>query len=92
VDSLPNYHVEQQRLRAQLAAQRSKIEEQKLTILEMADRKTRHEENIAAAERAIAEYAKQLAALEATHGALTDATYETMRAGLADTTGVIHHG
>lgn len=70
-DAMPDYQVEQQRLRAQIAAQRSTIEAQKLSILEMTERKRKHEENILAAEKAIAEYETKLAGLEATHGKLT---------------------
>lgn len=67
-DVMPNYQVEQQRLRAQIAAQQATIEAQKLAILEMEDRRTRHEENIAAAQKAISTLTEQLHSLMAAHG------------------------
>lgn len=70
-DVTPNYKVEMQRLRAQIASQLSTIEAQKLAILEMADRSKRHEENIVAAEAAMVAYREQLAGLEATHGGVS---------------------
>lgn len=70
-DVTPNYMVEQQRLRSQIAAQRSTIEGQKLAILEMADRKVRHMENIQAAEREVAKLEEKLTRLQADHGELT---------------------
>lgn len=70
-DVMPNYKVEQQRLRARIAEQRAQIEGQTLAILEMADRKARHEGNIDAARRAIEEMETQLASLAEAHGELT---------------------
>lgn len=67
-DSMPNYKLEQQRLRAAISAQQSNIEKQLLDIMEMEDRKQRHEDNIAASEKAIAELRAKLDSLEAAHG------------------------
>lgn len=78
-DVLPNYNLEQQRLRSQIAAQRAQIEQQWLAILEMADRKQRHEDNIAAAKRSIADFEERLRDLEETHGILTDEQREQMK-------------
>ena len=78
-DVVPNWRLEQQRLRAQIAEQRSRIEAQRLAILEMADRKLRHEENIDAALKAISTYEEQLHGLEATHGPLTEEWFHGMR-------------
>lgn len=81
-DVMANPKVEQQRLRMQIAAQRHQVEQQTLAILEMADRKARHLENIAAAHRAIAEFERTLASLDAAHGALTPEIAEAMTASL----------
>lgn len=67
-DAVVNYQVEIQRLRAQIAQQTATIEAQRLAIMEMQDRKVRHEANIAAAELAIETYKEQLAGLKNTHG------------------------
>jgi len=67
-DVMPNYKLEQQRLRAKIAEQRATIERQRLDILEMDDRRARHEENIAAAEKAIEKFTNDLKSLEETHG------------------------
>jgi hypothetical protein len=69
-DVTPNWHLEQQRLRAQIAQQQATIEAQRLAIMEMDDRKSRNEENITAALAAILNYQEQLDSLEATHGPL----------------------
>lgn len=81
-DVTPNYRLEQQRLRSQIAAQRANIERQRLDILEMADRLQRHEANIAASEQAIAEMERQLLQLEETHGLLTEARFEDLKSSL----------
>lgn len=70
-DVLPNYEVEQQRLRAQIAAQKATIEQQRLAILEMQDRTRRHQDNIDAALKAIAALEQQLQSLIDEHGVLT---------------------
>lgn len=67
-DVTPDYKVSQQRLVAQISAQRTQVENQKLAIMELADRKRRHEENIEAAKRAISEYQAQTAQLLASPG------------------------
>lgn len=71
-DVMPNYAVARQRLKAQIAQQQATIAQQWLDILEMADRKARHMENINAAESAIEEYQEQLKSLEDEHGKLTN--------------------
>ena len=81
-DVMPNYKVEQQRLRAQVAEQQAAIARQTLAILEMADRKARHLENIAGAQRAIEQFQEQLAGLEETHGRLTSEEVDAMSASL----------
>lgn len=67
-DVMPNYEVEKQRLRSQIATLRANIERQRLEIMELEDRKSRALENIEATEKAIKEYEKQLRGLEETHG------------------------
>lgn len=67
-DVMPNYKLEQQRKRSQIAEQRAVIERQRLDILEMEDRKIRHETNIEAAEKAIEKYTAELKGLEEIHG------------------------
>jgi chromosome segregation ATPase len=70
--------MERQRARAQLAALRHTLEDQRLTVLEMGDRRSKHVESIAAAHRALGEFEGQLAGVEQTHGALTDDAIEAM--------------
>jgi len=67
-DVLPNYQVEMQRLRMQIAELRANMERQKLEIMEMEDRKSRLEENIQASINSIGEYEAQLVSLQETHG------------------------
>lgn len=67
-DAVPNYFVEQQRLKTQISAQRHNIERQRLDIMEMADRARRHLENIAASEKAIGEMEVSLQQLQEAHG------------------------
>jgi protein subunit release factor B len=81
-DSLPDYQVEQQKLKSQIAAQHANIERQKLEILEMASRKRKHEENIVAAHKAIVEMEGNLRSLAETHGELTDKRFEEMKSSL----------
>ena len=81
-DAIPNYKVEQQRLKMRIAEQHSNIERQTLDIMEMADRKLRHEENIEAAHRAIAQYQSDLSALENAHGKLDENEIEAMSASI----------
>jgi hypothetical protein len=77
-DVRPNYLVEQQRIKSQVAAQWATVERQRLEILELVDRKRRNEENIDAALRAIDELKESLAALADAHGALDDAAYQRL--------------
>ena len=72
-DSMPNYQVEIQRLRAQISDQKSTIQKQVLSILEMTDRKARLLENIAATKKAIIDYTEKLRVLEEAHGGLSEA-------------------
>ena len=72
-DSMPNYHVEIQRLRAQILDQQATIQKQVLSILEMTDRKARLLENIAATKKSIIDYTEKLQVLEQTHGGLSEA-------------------
>jgi len=71
-DVMPNYQLEQQRLRFQIVTQEQAIEKNKLDIMEMEDRKQRHLENMNAAKDAIAGYKKSLASLEQAHGKLKE--------------------
>ena len=75
---MPNYAVEQQRLISAIASQRSAIERSKLDILELADRKLRALESIAAAEKAIAHSEENLASLKEAHGALDKKKFKEM--------------
>ena len=81
-DRMPNYLLEQQRLRWQILAQETQIEQQRLAIMEMSDKKQRHLENIEASKKAIATYKEQLADLEKTHGKLTEENYKDMKDSL----------
>lgn len=81
-DVMPNYHVEKQRLKHQMAAQRATIEQQKLAIMEMSDRKMRHLENIESAEEAISNMNAKLKSLEEAHG--KEDQYEKMKDDLDD--------
>ena len=67
-DVVPNYHVEQQRLLAQIYTLRSTYQRQKLEVMEMADRKERLEVNMAATKSGIAEARGKLDDLIKTHG------------------------
>jgi hypothetical protein len=80
MDKQPNYLVEQQRLRSQIAAQIATIERQKLEVLELVDRKLRHEENIEAACQAINDMQAQLNSLANAHGVLNDQAYHSLSA------------
>lgn len=68
-DVTPNWKVEIQRLKMQIAAQRSTIERQRLENMELEDRISRNNENLGAAEKAITELVERLGQLEAEHGA-----------------------
>ncbi len=65
---MPNYHVEQQRLKSQVASLRATIERQVLEVMEMEDRIARSRENIEASRVAIDEAEGRLVALIETHG------------------------
>ncbi len=67
-DVMPDYQLESQRLRATIAQLLWNIEKGKLEILEVANRKKRAIENIAATEKAIKEMKEKLKGLIKTHG------------------------
>ena len=67
-DSMPNYHVEQQRLKSQIASLNATVERQVLEVMEMEDRIERSKENIEASRVAIAEAEGRLVGLIETHG------------------------
>jgi TolA-binding protein len=67
-DVMPNYQVEQQRLRSQIAALKANIERQKLEIMEMQERERATLENIEATKKSITECRIQLKELEKVHG------------------------
>ena len=66
-DVMPNYGVEIQRLKMQIAAQHATVERQRLENLEMDDRQQRNNENIEAAFRAIEDLEGKLESLQETH-------------------------
>ena len=68
-DAQPDYFVEQQRTRMNIAKLRTQIEQQKLEIMEMASRKAKARESIAASEKAVVGLEETLEKLIATHGA-----------------------
>lgn len=76
--------IEKQRLLVQLAAQRSTIERQRLENMEGAERASKHDEAIDAAQKALKRFRGQLADLEKAHGDLTDDKYRELRAILID--------
>jgi hypothetical protein len=72
VSETVNQKVAQQRLRWQIAQQRQGIEQQRLNVMEMVERKQQHLTNIDAHNRAIAQLEADLAALEQASGPLTE--------------------
>ena len=81
-DVMPNYQVEIQRLRSQILDQKTMIQKQVLSVMEMVDRKKKLLENIAATKKAIVDYEMKLAELEKNHGGLSDADIEKMLEGI----------
>lgn len=67
-DVIPDYHVEQQKIRMNIANLRLQIEKCKLEIMEMVSRKKTAQETIEASEKIIVEKEKTLAELIETHG------------------------
>ncbi len=67
-DAIPDYFVEQQRCRMNIAKLRTQIEQQKLEIMEMSSRKAKARESIASSEAAVVNLEKTLAELIETHG------------------------
>lgn len=67
-DVMPDYALEQQRLKAQIASFRHNLERHKLEIMEVESRKRAALDNIAATCKAIAEHEARLAGLIETHG------------------------
>lgn len=77
-DRMPNYYVEQHRLKSEILDQQSTISKQYLQIFEMVDRKQRLVENIAAAQAAIIDKETRLKSLEDQHGALSESEFIKM--------------
>jgi len=77
-DAMPDYALEQQRLKAQIAALRHNLERFKLEIMEVESRKRAALENIDATDAAIEEHEARLASLVDTHGA-AELDLETVR-------------
>ncbi len=67
-DLMPDYHVEQQRLRMNMMNLRLQIERAKLEVMEMAARKVKALETIESSELAIMGLDEKLAELIQTHG------------------------
>ena len=67
-DVMPDYFVEQQRVRAQIASLKHSLERQKLEIMEIDHRRAKTVENMASTEDAIKSRQKDLTALEKEHG------------------------
>ena len=79
-DKLPNYFVEQQRIKTEIANQRSTIARQYLEIMEMSDRKSRILENIEAAQAVIDDREQKLQGLINEHGSLNELEFlQTIR-------------
>jgi hypothetical protein len=72
VSETVNQKVAQQRLRWQISQQRLGIEQQRLNVMEMVERKQQHLTNIDAHNRAIVQLEADLAALEQASGPLTE--------------------
>lgn len=68
MDSVPNYAVELQRLRAQMAAQQATIERQLLENMELQDRVQRNDTNIEASRKALVELQNRYDDLDKAHG------------------------
>lgn len=79
-DVMPNYQVEMQRLRSQILDLQATIQKQILTVLEMADRKAKLLENIAATKKAIVDYEVKLGGLEKTHGSASNVELDKLMA------------
>lgn len=67
-DVMPDYMVEQQKLRADIATLESTIQKQLLSIMQADAQRMKYVENIEASKEAIKERKKQLAGLEKEHG------------------------
>ena len=67
-DVMPDYHLEIQKLRMGIASLQHNIERYKLDIMEVASRKKKAFDNLAATTAAIEEHEKRLAGLIETHG------------------------
>ena len=67
-DLAPDYFVEQQRLRMNIANLQTQVERAKLEIMEMASRKAKAREAIDGSESAIVDLSERLATLIQTHG------------------------
>ena len=67
-DVMPDYHLEIQKLRTGIASLRHNTERFRLEVMEVASRKKKALENLAATEVAIEEHEQRLAGLIETHG------------------------
>ncbi len=67
-DLAPDYFVEQQRVRMQIASMRTQVERAKLEIMEMAARRDKARETIETSEQAIVKMEAALDELIQTHG------------------------
>ena len=79
-DSLPNYRLEQIRLRAQIAGLQATVARQELELMEMLDRQERLDENIRASHHALSELESQLTGLEQQHGPFSSSHLAALRA------------
>ena len=71
-DVMPDYKMEQQRLRMQIAALNHNLERYRFEVMEVESRKAKAFENIAATEKAIGDLETNLAGLAKTHGKLPE--------------------
>lgn len=71
MDNMPDYYVEQQRIKAQRAEQLATIERQRLEIMEMGSRQNNHRNNIIAARKCLQELEIKLKGLVETHGEMS---------------------
>lgn len=67
-DVMPDYHLEQQRLIAQIASLKSNVEQQKLEIMQIESRREKLVENIEATKKSVGDLEKDLRGLVETHG------------------------
>lgn len=85
-DVMPDYRVEIQRVRSEIASLTATLERQRLEIMEMESRRARTLENIAASEAAIQEREATLAGLVEEHGPPSPKATEGKRSEVRRTT------